>query len=177
MHILIAHIPGRVPAFLHSCRICSDPEQANQTSWNTASSPRSEREPHNTMTSRYSGQAHQRDSARTQLFAGASAGTAGSSYAGSPYGSQSSTPATPFRQATPSANGQFSDKVLSQLESQNDEQVDGLFDKVKILKDVSATVGSTVDAACGVETSLVTLISATQFMEVTYLTTVGSKNW
>ena len=33
--------------------------------------------------------------------------------------------------------GQYSDAVLNELESQNDEQVEGIMGKVKILKDVS----------------------------------------
>ena len=34
--------------------------------------------------------------------------------------------------------GQYSDAVLSELESQNDDQVEGMSAKVKMLKDVSA---------------------------------------
>ena len=33
--------------------------------------------------------------------------------------------------------GQYSDAVLSELESQNDDQVEGMSAKVKMLKDVS----------------------------------------
>lgn len=33
--------------------------------------------------------------------------------------------------------GQYSDAVLNELESQNDQQVEGILGKVKILKDVS----------------------------------------
>ena len=37
--------------------------------------------------------------------------------------------------------GQYSDAVLSELESQNDQQVEGILGKVKILKDVSCSLG------------------------------------
>ena len=37
-----------------------------------------------------------------------------------------------------SRRGQYSDAVLSELESQNDDQVEGMSAKVKMLKDVSA---------------------------------------
>jgi len=37
---------------------------------------------------------------------------------------------------TSDARGQYSDAVLNELESQNDQQVDGILGKVKILKDV-----------------------------------------
>jgi hypothetical protein len=33
--------------------------------------------------------------------------------------------------------GQYSDAVLNELESQNDQQVDGILGKVRLLKDVS----------------------------------------
>lgn len=44
-----------------------------------------------------------------------------------------------FRTATPNQRGQYSDAVLSELESQNDEQLEGMSAKVKMLKDVSCT--------------------------------------
>ncbi|KAI1802723.1 hypothetical protein F4811DRAFT_554563 [Daldinia bambusicola] len=42
-----------------------------------------------------------------------------------------------YRAATPNSRGQYSDAVLNELESQNDQQVEGILGKVKILKDVS----------------------------------------
>ena len=36
--------------------------------------------------------------------------------------------------------GQYSDAVLSELENQNDQQVEGMTAKVRMLKDVSATI-------------------------------------
>ncbi|RWA12242.1 hypothetical protein EKO27_g2869 [Xylaria grammica] len=41
-----------------------------------------------------------------------------------------------FRPATPNSRGQYSDAVLSELESQNDQQVEGILGKVKVLKEV-----------------------------------------
>jgi hypothetical protein len=35
------------------------------------------------------------------------------------------------------SRGQYSDAVLNELESQNDQQVEGIMGKVKLLKDVS----------------------------------------
>jgi hypothetical protein len=35
------------------------------------------------------------------------------------------------------SRGQYSDAVLNELESQNDQQVEGILGKVKVLKDVS----------------------------------------
>ena len=42
-----------------------------------------------------------------------------------------------FRPATPNKRGQYSDAVLSELESQNDDQSTEMSKKVKMLKDVS----------------------------------------
>ena len=42
-----------------------------------------------------------------------------------------------FRSATPDKKGQYSDAVLSELESQNDDQASEMSKKVKMLKDVS----------------------------------------
>lgn len=41
-----------------------------------------------------------------------------------------------LRAATPNRKGQYSDAVLSELESQNDEQMEGMSAKVKMLKSV-----------------------------------------
>lgn len=47
-----------------------------------------------------------------------------------------------MRSATPNGKGQYSDAVLSGLESQNDEQVSVLSSKVSMLKDVSTSLWS-----------------------------------
>lgn len=41
-----------------------------------------------------------------------------------------------YRPATPNSRGQYSDAVLSELESQNEEEVGNLVGKVRMLKDV-----------------------------------------
>lgn len=96
------------------------------------------------MASRYGQQAHQRDT-RTQLFATTP------NYRASPANSTSSArgpspSVTPYREATPNSRGQYSDAVLSQLESQNDEQVEGLSAKIKMLKEVTVEIGDKVRA-------------------------------
>ena len=42
-----------------------------------------------------------------------------------------------FRSATPDRKGRYSDAVYNELESQNDEQVGAMTEKVKMLKSVS----------------------------------------
>ncbi|KEZ46124.1 hypothetical protein SAPIO_CDS0983 [Scedosporium apiospermum] len=45
---------------------------------------------------------------------------------------------------TSDARGQYSDAVLNELESQNDQQVDGILGKVKILKDMTVAIGDEI---------------------------------
>ncbi|MCJ1382576.1 protein transport protein bet1 [Xylographa soralifera] len=40
--------------------------------------------------------------------------------------------------------GQYSDAVLSELESQNDDQVEGMSAKVKMLKDITIAIGDEI---------------------------------
>lgn len=49
-----------------------------------------------------------------------------------------------FRSATPNSKGQYSDAVLNELESQNDQQVEGILGKVKILKDMTTAIGDEI---------------------------------
>ncbi|KAI0378426.1 hypothetical protein F5Y04DRAFT_283941 [Hypomontagnella monticulosa] len=49
-----------------------------------------------------------------------------------------------FRSATPNSKGQYSDAVLNELESQNDQQVEGILGKVKILKDMTSAIGDEI---------------------------------
>ncbi|KAK4459953.1 hypothetical protein QBC42DRAFT_289024 [Cladorrhinum samala] len=49
-----------------------------------------------------------------------------------------------FRPATPNRKGQYSDAVLNELESQNDEQVDGILGKVRLLKDMTVAIGDEI---------------------------------
>lgn len=62
----------------------------------------------------------------------------GSGSAATPYGDGAANGgASKLRSATPNQRGQYSDAVLSELESQNDEQMEGMSAKVKMLKQVS----------------------------------------
>ncbi|UQC74131.1 SNARE domain-containing protein [Colletotrichum lupini] len=112
---------------------------------------------------------HQRDS-RSALFEGYTGGgsdngrrpvSASPSRLGGGYGygyaGGSASPAPPmggshlgvdanrgFRPATPNKRGQYSDAVLNELESQNDEQVAGIMGKVKILKSMTVAIGDEI---------------------------------
>lgn len=106
---------------------------------------------------------HQRDS-RSALFAGytgdqsqrgrpspspsPSAGVGGgygyNSYSPSNGNSYGGTPSSAYRTATPNKKGQYSDAVLNELESQNDDQVAGILGKVKVLKDMTAAIGDEI---------------------------------
>ncbi|KAL7799832.1 hypothetical protein V8C37DRAFT_365629 [Trichoderma ceciliae] len=63
---------------------------------------------------------------------------------GNTYGGGASTPSKAYRTATPNKKGQYSDAVLNELESQNDEQVAGILGKVKVLKDMTAAIGDEI---------------------------------
>ncbi|KAI9734934.1 MAG: protein transport protein bet1 [Cirrosporium novae-zelandiae] len=60
----------------------------------------------------------------------------------SPYGL--STPVNGYRPATPNKKGQYSDAVLSELESQNEEEIEGISAKVKMLKDLTVAIGDEI---------------------------------
>ncbi|KAI1376120.1 hypothetical protein F4677DRAFT_96639 [Hypoxylon crocopeplum] len=49
-----------------------------------------------------------------------------------------------YRPATPNSRGQYSDAVLNELESQNDQQVEGILGKVKTLKDMTMAIGDEI---------------------------------
>ncbi|TKA83075.1 hypothetical protein B0A55_00937 [Friedmanniomyces simplex] len=49
-----------------------------------------------------------------------------------------------FRPATPNRKGQYSDAVIDELESQNDEQVSEMSKKVRMLKDITVAIGSEI---------------------------------
>ncbi|KAK1060456.1 protein transport protein bet1, partial [Friedmanniomyces endolithicus] len=49
-----------------------------------------------------------------------------------------------FRSATPNKRGQYSDAVIDELESQNDEQVSEMSKKVRMLKDITVAIGSEI---------------------------------
>ncbi|KAL4868221.1 hypothetical protein BDV12DRAFT_105069 [Aspergillus spectabilis] len=49
-----------------------------------------------------------------------------------------------YKSATPNAKGQYSDAVLSHLESQNEEEVEGITAKVKMLKNLTIAIGDEI---------------------------------
>ncbi|KAF2434964.1 hypothetical protein EJ08DRAFT_668011 [Tothia fuscella] len=49
-----------------------------------------------------------------------------------------------FRTATPNSRGQYSDAVLSELESQNDSQISGILGKVGKLKELTLAIGDEI---------------------------------
>ncbi|KAL8837359.1 MAG: hypothetical protein Q9176_005777 [Flavoplaca citrina] len=49
-----------------------------------------------------------------------------------------------YRPATPNSKGQYSDAVLSELENQNDAEVEGISAKVKMLKDITVAIGDEI---------------------------------
>ncbi|KAH9908078.1 hypothetical protein F4778DRAFT_461304 [Xylariomycetidae sp. FL2044] len=49
-----------------------------------------------------------------------------------------------YRPATPNSRGQYSDAVLNELESQNDQQVEGILGKVRVLKDMTTAIGDEI---------------------------------
>jgi len=49
-----------------------------------------------------------------------------------------------YRPATPNSRGQYSDAVLNELESQNDQQVEGILGKVRVLKDMTVAIGDEI---------------------------------
>ncbi|CAK7262527.1 protein transport protein bet1 [Sporothrix epigloea] len=77
-------------------------------------------------------------------------GTPGSSAGGYGYGypGGSGSSLTPqnggYRSATPNRRGQYSDAVLNELESQNDQQIEGILGKVRILKDMTVAIGDEI---------------------------------
>ncbi|KAL2107637.1 hypothetical protein VUR80DRAFT_4971 [Thermomyces stellatus] len=113
------------------------------------------------MSSRFASNLHQRDP-RSALFAGYDGGEASrrpmsaspNRYGGYGYpGSGAATPASAgnlgvpgstFRPATPNKKGQYSDAVLNELESQNDQQVEGILGKVRVLKDMTTAIGDEI---------------------------------
>ncbi|EEA23020.1 protein transport protein bet1 [Talaromyces marneffei ATCC 18224] len=49
-----------------------------------------------------------------------------------------------YRAATPNSRGHYSDAVLSELESQNDNEVEGITAKVKALKELTVAIGDEI---------------------------------
>ncbi|KAF2755462.1 SNARE domain-containing protein [Pseudovirgaria hyperparasitica] len=49
-----------------------------------------------------------------------------------------------FRSATPNSRGQYSSAVLDELESQNNDQMEGMGARVKMLKDLTMAIGDEI---------------------------------
>ena len=49
-----------------------------------------------------------------------------------------------YRTGTPNSRGQYSDSLLSSLESQNDEALAGMSAKVRMLKDITVAIGGEI---------------------------------
>ncbi|KAF3483553.1 V-SNARE [Arthroderma uncinatum] len=62
----------------------------------------------------------------------------------SPAQANSRSPSRPGGAATPNSKGQYSDAVLSSLESQNDSEIEGITAKVKMLKDITIAIGDEI---------------------------------
>ncbi|KAL8781830.1 MAG: hypothetical protein Q9213_005832 [Squamulea squamosa] len=102
---------------------------------------------------------HQRD-ARSALFdnytgdrnrnassspaVGARAGYGYGYTGGSGSGAMNGSAGGGYRPATPNSKGQYSDAVLSELENQNDAEVEGISAKVKMLKDITVAIGDEI---------------------------------
>ncbi|OJJ89445.1 SNARE domain- containing protein [Aspergillus glaucus CBS 516.65] len=71
-------------------------------------------------------------------------GYGGYSSAGRDSGNVSGDAPGGFRSATPNSKGQYSDAVLSSLESQNDSEVEGISAKVKMLKNMTMAIGDEI---------------------------------
>ncbi|BFZ60965.1 protein transport protein bet1 [Saitoella coloradoensis] len=81
--------------------------------------------------------------ARSQLFTPSANNPYLSSRTPSPGVSTSGSDPS-FRSATPNRKGQYSTSVLESLESQNDDKIEGLSAKVRMLKDITVAIGQEV---------------------------------
>ncbi|WEW61815.1 protein transport protein bet1 [Emydomyces testavorans] len=89
-----------------------------------------------TLFDSYSGSKERnRPNSRSPAYSGSGYGLAGSSNGHVDGG---------YRAATPNKKGQYSDSVLSSLESQNDTEVEGITAKVKMLKDITLAIGDEI---------------------------------
>ncbi|THX21373.1 putative BET1 v-SNARE [Aureobasidium pullulans] len=112
---------------------------------------------------------HQRDNNRSSLFSGYDQRSRPTSTSPNPYtasngysipsssnstfaaypgnggiGTERAGSGASFRSATPDKRGAYSDAVLSELESQNDEQVSEMSKKVGMLKDLTLRIGDEI---------------------------------
>lgn len=59
-----------------------------------------------------------------------------------------------YRSATPNERGQYSDAVLSELENQNDRHLEGISAKVKMLKDITVSIGDEIRSSSSLADSM-----------------------
>jgi blocked-early-in-transport protein 1 len=59
-----------------------------------------------------------------------------------------------YRAATPNSRGHYSDAVLSGLESQNDNEVEGITAKVKALKELTVAIGDEIRSSSSLAESM-----------------------
>ncbi len=120
-HLLTTHLPSRFGGSnLHQ----RDPRSALFEGY-TGSGADSNRRNMSASPNRFGGQ-------------GGAGGGYGYGYPGSSNGNGNglAPPSGGYRPATPNKKGQYSDAVLNELESQNDQHIEGILGKVRILKDV-----------------------------------------
>ncbi|KAI1311690.1 hypothetical protein F5Y03DRAFT_391240 [Xylaria venustula] len=84
------------------------------------------------------------DSTRRQVSASPSPALGGYGYNGGSSSQHLGVENRGYRPATPNSRGQYSDAVLSELESQNDQQVEGILGKVKVLKEMTVAIGDEI---------------------------------
>ncbi|CRG83201.1 hypothetical protein PISL3812_00551 [Talaromyces islandicus] len=96
-----------------------------------------------------------RPSSRQQPIAGYGAypGAGGDSSYGSNNGGLAPGGAG-YRAATPNSRGHYSDAVLSELESQNDNEVEGITAKVKALKELTVAIGDEIRSSSSLAESM-----------------------
>ncbi|KAL8658810.1 MAG: hypothetical protein Q9202_007413 [Teloschistes flavicans] len=101
-----------------------------------------QRDPRSTLFDGYTGD---RNKNASQSPVAGSRGGYGYGYTGAMgSGAQNGSAGGGFRPATPNSRGQYSDAVLSELENQNDAQVEGISGKVKMLKDLTLAIGDEI---------------------------------
>ncbi|KAH8704249.1 SNARE complex subunit Bet1 [Talaromyces proteolyticus] len=59
-----------------------------------------------------------------------------------------------YRAATPNSRGHYSDSVLSELESQNDNEVEGITAKVRALKELTVAIGDEIRSSSSLAESM-----------------------
>ncbi|KAI5841271.1 hypothetical protein BZA05DRAFT_406454 [Tricharina praecox] len=103
-----------------------------------------ERDPYDRQRSELLGQ---QPAAQQQAYGRYSPAIGGGVGGGGGYGYASTSdrvPSPAYRAATPNRKGQYSASVMEELEAQNDDAVEGLSKKVRMLKDITVAIGEEV---------------------------------